>query len=318
MTPHLSRRRALWGCLALALLPRAARAQGPIVVPFMSAGSGSGFLPYAEGLARAVAPGGRVRFEVRQSGGSNDNLRAVNAEPGVIGTAFLASAHEALTGTGFAQGAAMANLVALFPMYETAFMTAALRRSGLDGFAKLDGKRVGAGPARGPAEGYFRMAAEIAGVRATIVSGAPADLVRQLLAGEIDALWQGANIPIPSLVQVTNQADAVVFGLPQPVADGMRARSPVLVPATIAPGAYRGQGEPIASVAAWNAVVAHKDLPEATAYAVTHAVLSVPDLVAIAGPVAAGTKAANAGANRVLPYHPGAARALRELGATLP
>lgn len=312
-----TRRQALFAGIALVGFPIVARAQGPITVPFMAAGPGSGFLPYAEGLARAVNPGGRVRLDVRQSGGSNDNLRGVNAEPGTIGTAFLASAHEALTGTGFAQGTPMTNLVALFPMYETAFMTAALQRSGLTAFAQLDGKRVGGGPARGPAEGYLRMAAEIAGIRPVIVSGNPADLVRQLLAGEIDALWQGANVPIPSLVQVTNQADAVVFGLPPAVADGMRARAPVLVPAVIPPGAYRGQTAPIASVAAWNAVIAHKDLPEATAYAITHAVLSVPDLVAIVGPVAAGTRAANAGTNTILPYHPGAARALRELGATI-
>jgi uncharacterized protein len=43
--------------------------------------------------------------------------------------------------------------------------------------------------------------------------GDPADLVKRATSGEIDALWQGAVAPIPSLREVADQADAVVFGL---------------------------------------------------------------------------------------------------------
>ncbi len=84
------------------------------------------------------------------------------------------------------------------------------------------------------------------------------------------------------------------------------------------PGAYRGQHEPVASFAAWNFVVANAAMPEAEAYALTRLILSATDASREIGPMAAGTRAANAGANRVLAFHPGAARALREAGAAVP
>jgi TRAP transporter TAXI family solute receptor len=203
-------------------------------------------------------------------------------------------------------------------MYETGFMVATLRASGLSTFASLAGKRVGCGPARGPAETFFRAAAEVAGITAEIVSGDSAPLAEQLLRGEIDALWQGAIIPIPALATVADRAEAVVFGPGAEVARGVVARLPHLAALTVAPGAYRGQTAPIESFAAWNFVVGNAAMPEADAYMLTRAVLAATDPGREIGPMAASTRAANAAANRVLAFHPGAARALREAGATVP
>jgi hypothetical protein len=54
------------------------------------------------------------------------------------------------------------------------------------------------------------------------------------------------------------------------------------------------------------------------AYAITKAVLSANDPKSEIYPTAAGTRAANAGNNRILPFHPGASRFYREAGVTLP
>jgi hypothetical protein len=40
-----------------------------------------------------------------------------------------------------------------------------------------------------------------------IVKPTPSRLTKQLVAGEIDALWQGASVPSASLREVANQAD---------------------------------------------------------------------------------------------------------------
>ncbi len=66
-------------------------------------------------------------------------------------------------------------------MYETSFQVAALKARGFAGLRDLNGRRVGVGPAGGPAEVYFRAAAEVAGVAPTVVNGSPADQSRQLL-----------------------------------------------------------------------------------------------------------------------------------------
>jgi TRAP transporter TAXI family solute receptor len=230
----------------------------------------------------------------------------------------MGSAYDAVKGSGWAAGHEHKNVRALFPMYETSFQVAALRTSGLHSLADLDGKKVGVGPAKGPAEGFFRAAAEVAGIKPIIVNGDPAALSKQVLNGEIDALWQGAVVPIPSLTAVADQADAIVFGLLDKEVAAVLAKLPALSPTTIPPGTYKGQTAEIKSFSAWNFVVANKDLPDDVAYAITKAVLSAADPKSEIYPTATGTRAANAANNRILPFHPGALRFYREAGITLP
>jgi TRAP transporter TAXI family solute receptor len=306
--------------LALAVIGTApAQAQDAAPVTFMTAGDGSAFLPYGQGVAAYLAKKG-IRIEVKKSAGSNENLSAVDASPMTIGTAFMASAADAVNGEGWAAGHKHENLRALFPMYETSFQVAALRRSGLHSLASLDGKKVGVGPAKGPAEVFFRAAAEVAHIHPIIINGDPAALSRQVLNGEIDALWQGAVVPIPSLTEVADQADAIVFGLSDAEVTAVIEKLPALSATTIPPGAYKGQTAEIKSVSAWNFVVANQDLPDEMAYAITKAVLSATDPTSEIYPTAAGTRAANAFNNHIplLPFHPGAGRFYHEAGIKLP
>lgn len=293
-----------------------ALAQGGVPLRFYTAGAGSAFLPYGEGLAAFLARQG-VSVAVERSAGSLENLAKAQDDAGAIGTAFLGSAADALAGTPAAGGRVHDKVRALTPMYETSFQVAALRSSGIARLADLAGKRVGAGPARGPAEVFFQAAMAAAGITAEIVPGDPAVLATALAQGRIDALWQGAIVPIPSLLAAQAQADAIVFGLDAPLVAAVVARLPYLAPTTIAAGTYRGQDAPILSFAAWNFIVGNSALPDAVAYAFTRATLSAADPVAEIHASAAGTRAANAPANSVVPFHPGAARFYAERGITV-
>jgi TRAP transporter TAXI family solute receptor len=306
---------AILGLAALTSTP--AWSQNPAQVTLVTAGDGSAFLPYGQGIATFLARKG-IGIEVRKSAGSNENLSAVDASADTIGTAFMGSAYDAVNGTGWAAGRKHENLRALFPMYETSFQVAVLRNGAIRSLGDLDGKKVGVGPAKGPAEGFFLAAAEVAHIRPVIVNGDPAVLAKQVVTGEIDALWQGAVVPIPSLSEVANQADAAIFGLSDTEVAAMLARFPQLSAMTIPPASYKGQTAEIRSVSAWNFVVANKELPTETAYAITKAVLSAADPKSEIYATAAGTLAGNAPMNRILPFHPGALRFYAEAGIKLP
>jgi uncharacterized protein len=276
-----------------------------------AAGAGSAFLPYAEALAAYLSSQG-LKSQALTSAGSIENIRKIEAEPNKLGTVFLGTAFEAYTGTGaWTQGQKFINLRALFPMYETSFQVAALRSSGVGSIGALAGKRVGVGPAGGPAENFFKGLLETIGLQAQLVNGTPAALAADLLAGKIDALWQGASLPIPALKQVADTADAVVFGLSEAELAGMRKRFPFLSAATIAANTYRGQSSALRSVAAWNFVMAHQDLPQADAYWITKTALSAQALERMHAS-AALTRATHASNNAVIPFHPGALRFYKE------
>lgn len=282
-------------------------------VGIYSAGQGSGFLPYAQGMATYLTANG-LKAQALESRGSIENLQKLEVETNRLGTAFLGTAFEAVNGAApWTNGKKQTSLRALFPMYETSFQIVALRSANLTTLSQLAGKRVGVGPAGGPAESFFKGLAEATGLQVQTVAGTPVALAADLQAGKIDALWQGASLPIPAIKQVADAADAVVFGLTDAEVASMLKRFPFLSPATVGANMYRGQTSPIKSVAAWNFVMAHKDLPDADAYFITKTILSAHDPKAIAVS-AEPTRTANAPNNTVVPFHPGALRFYIEEG----
>ena len=64
-----------------------------------AAGSGSAFLPYAEGLAAYLSSKG-IATDVRQTAGSIENIKRLRFDPHAMATVFMGSAFEAYTGTG--------------------------------------------------------------------------------------------------------------------------------------------------------------------------------------------------------------------------
>ncbi len=293
---------------------RPALAQQAPILEFLTAGPGSGFLPYGEGIANVVNSTGLLRLDVVQTKGSIENIGGVEAAANRIGTAFIGSAYEAINGIGPFAGRKHGAIRAIAPMYETSFQVAAKASKGIAKVADLEGKKVGVGPAGGPAEAFFKGLAEVTGLKVTIVNGTSAELEAAYLSDAIDAFWQGASIPIPALVRVVNAAESVVFGLTGAEIEAMLRRFPYLAMGDVEANAYKGQTQPLRSVAAWNVIIAHADLPEQTAYVLAREILGSDSVVSATKGVGVGTTLSNAPKNRVVPWHPGAARFLREKG----
>ncbi|MFY7905488.1 MAG: TAXI family TRAP transporter solute-binding subunit [Burkholderiaceae bacterium] len=283
-------------------------------VGIFSAGAGSAFLPYAQGAATYLTAQG-LKTTALESKGSVENMQKVQADPKVLGTVFLGTAFEGVNASApWTEGKKFDNVRALTPMYETSFQLVALKSSGITNLSGIRGKRVGVGPAKGPAENFFVGLMEALGMQATIVNGTPAALAADLKAGKIDVLWQGAPPPIPAIKEVADTADAVVFGMNDAEQQAMKTKFPFLALATVPTATYKGQTQAIKSVAAWNFLIAHKDFPAADAYWITRTLLSSTDPKAQIHSSTGPTTAGNAPSNTVVPFHPGALRYYQERG----
>ena len=305
-------RRAFLGLAAG--LPFAARAAEPLK---LHAGAPGGtFLPYGRGLAGLLDAAGTGPVTVLESAGSNANLIAVDADPSALGLALHPAVRDAARGEGFSAGLPLRNVRALFAAYRTTYQLAA-RRDGPARILDLDGKRVGVGPAGGADAALFQSISMELFVRAIPVTGTVAQLAEALEGGRIDALWVGALSPIPAIAELSERIGARVFGLSAWEIARLVDRNDLMAPSLVPAGTYRGQSVPLATVASWNLVVAHKDLPEARAAAILGAVFANPDAAARIHPAASGLRASDSGAIRGIPFHPGAARFLRDAGVAL-
>ncbi len=285
----------------------------------LTGAAGGVFHDYGPLLARLAAREAPVDLDVQPSGGSNDNIRAVGRGEADLGLINMGPAYDAWEGRApFAAGGPHRNLRALFPMYETPFSLLALRASGIASLSGLAGRTVGVGPAGGPGEVFFKGLAKERGLAVKLATGSPNELGRRILAGEIDAFWFGAGLPVGVFADVLEKADALVFGLDAAEVAAFRRAFAYVAPYAIPAGTYKGQAAALTTGAIWNFVVASDRMPDDAAYGLTRVALENTAALTAELPAAAGTATGNVLANTFLPLHPGAARYYREKGIVLP
>jgi TRAP transporter TAXI family solute receptor len=323
--PLLSNAHPAWrrgaGILAagFALLLAACAGTPPASLELATGAAGGAFAEYGPKVGALITDITGIEIRERATGGSVDNVKLLEAGSVALGLVNMGPAFEAWNGSeAWTAGKKMRNLRALFPMYETPFHVAALKASGITTLRGLDGKRVGVGPAGGPAELIFRALAAEVGIKTTIVTGSPSDMAKQVLSRQIDAFWFGSGLPLTAFVDIDKAAPAVIFALTETEVAALRKRFPYMAPNTIPASTYASQKTPLTTAALWNFVVANKDLGDDDAYAITKAVLGNPWLTTRLHPAAKATIGANAAANTFMTFHPGALRYYREAGIAIP
>jgi TRAP transporter TAXI family solute receptor len=280
---------------------------------------GGAFYDYGPGIANIVTEVTGLPIVIRITAGSVENVQRVNAGTMETALANMGPAFEGWTGSEkWTEGKQMRDMRALLPMYETPFHVAALRASGITTMKQLDKKRVGVGPQGGPAELIFRGFAEQLGIKPVIVNGSPTEMGKLALDGKIDAFWYGSGLPLDPMTQMAKAQPTVIFGFTDEESAVIRKRFPYLAANVIPANTYPGQAAPVRTVAVWNFIIAHKSVPDATAYWFVKAVLDNPEKVAKAHPAASATVTKNATANTFMTFHPGAVRYYREVGVALP
>ena len=94
----IDRRRFVAISAATLAMPRLALAQGA-ELQLMTAGPGSAFLPYGQGLAKVLA-GANIAIAVKETKGSNENLSTVDASPSALGAQPLTESCSSANGEG--------------------------------------------------------------------------------------------------------------------------------------------------------------------------------------------------------------------------
>ncbi|MBB3897457.1 TAXI family TRAP transporter solute-binding subunit [Roseococcus suduntuyensis] len=261
-----------------------------------------------------------VNISYRTTQGPNQNIILVQRREVEVGMVTMGVALQAWNGTApWTQGNRFRDIRALFPMYDTPFHGITLKRSGLTNMAALAGKNVGVGPRGGTPGTYFPLMFEALNIRpAAIRFGSGSDMSGQLQDGLLDAFLFASGVPVPAFSEAETQGEVNFIDFTAAETRTLTERFPELTASTLPTTTYRTAGRALNVVGMFNFAIAHHSLPETLAYEMTKAVLGQNARLRQAIAAGSETLAENASKNTFLPYHPGAARYLREVGQNIP
>jgi uncharacterized protein len=212
----------------------------------------------------------------------------------------------------------MDNVCAIFPMYQTPFSVTALSSSGITSISEIpDGATIGFGPAGSTSDTYFPRMMETLGVNFERRNGSWSDLGSQLQDGLIDVVAFAAGIPIPAVSQLEVQTDVNIISMTDAEAKKITDNFPVaefIIPAST----YQSLEKDSRVVSMWNFAIANCELPESLVYEITKLTMENNDQMVSIHKAATTSVPKNYDKNKVLPWHPGAARWFNENGYEIP
>jgi TRAP transporter TAXI family solute receptor len=284
-----------------------------------TASVGGTYFVYGQVWASMVNEKIGTNISTQQTQGPNQNIILTDSRQVDFGMTTMGVALQAWEGKGeWTKGKQYRNIRALFPMYDTPFHFVALEKSGIKSVKDLAGKRAGVGPRAGTCGTYFPLMFKALGIDVTIRNGQASDMAGNLQDGLIDAFPFCAGIPIAAYSELETTNKVTFFTYSDDEIARLKKALPELSDSTIPKGTYKQQTADHKTVGVFNFAIAHKDVPEDLAYAVTKAVLENNAQLVKGHAAGKETLTENWNRNTFLPFHPGAVRYYKEKGIAVP
>ncbi|AFV75592.1 TRAP transporter solute receptor, TAXI family [Thermus oshimai JL-2] len=321
--------------LGVALVLGAGLAQKPKVV--IGTGSTGGiFFYYGTALADIYNKAGVAEFQPVQTGGSYDNLLLLRDRTDPKANTYYCaltttdSAYVAYTGEEprFKAKPAKEQRV-LFYMYPSFIHIVTSEKSGIKVLQDLKGKRVSTGQPGSSTENLALLVLQAAGVkpesfakreRLPVAEGAKA-----LAEGTLDAFFWVGGVPTGSIVELgqslARKGDRVYLIPIDPkstTAQVALKRFPGLLDPTVVPKSVYGTRTDVPGLNTGNILVCPESLPQEVAHAMMKATFDNLQTLRSAVAAAKDTSVANTAklyGKFIIPFHPGAERYLKEVGA---
>ena len=308
----------LFGLRLAAAQPR--KAAWPRALTMGTAAPGGTYALYGPAWGQLAQEATGVNISYRTTQGPNQNIVLVQRREVELGMVTMGVALQAWNGQGeWTQGNRFRDIRAIFPMYDTPFHGIALKSSGITSHAQLAGKNVGIGPRGGTPGTYYPLMLNHLGYRpAALRFGSAADMAGQLQDRLLDAFVFASGVPVPAFAEIEVQADVNYLDFTAAEIENLTRQFPELAAGTLPMGTYRKQERPLNIVGMYNFAIVHRSMPEDLVYEMTKAVLGQNARLRQAIAAASETLAENWTKNSFLPFHPGAARYLREVGQRVP
>ena len=314
---------ALGAIAAAAVMFGVAQAQQK-AISIGTGGTGGVYYPMGGGMANVLTksiPGLQATAEV--TGGSVDNLKLLGAGRSEIGLSMVDAALDAVNGTGKFAGSKIP-VRTLMVLYPNQMHVVSIEGTGVNKLADLKGKRVSTGSGGSATEVMAFRVIEAAGLDKdkdmTRERLGVAESVNALKDKKIDAFFWVGGLPTAAITDLGATPGVKIKLIDNAeVADKMNKKYGNLYAGSSIPAkTYPGQTTDNKNTVVWNILVANANMPDDMAYNIVKTFIEKrDDLVAVHREAKNFTIANQVKDYSPIPWHPGAAKYLKEKGAKM-
>jgi len=275
---------------------------------FATAGTGGTFYPLGGGMAKVINdhyPQFNVSAEA--TGGSVENVRLFDSRSADIAFISADTAFEAYKGIG-ADFTKPANILALMTTYNQPTHIISLKGSGITSIEDLKGKRVAVGSPGSGTEHKTKLILEALGMSYEDIDEKFLSFNEAVTAfqdKQIDAAIMGVGAPAAAVMDLGSSLDFDLINMTDDEINTVIAKYPYFQKAVMQKGTYEEIDYDVSTIGAAILICVRADMDEATAYALTEAMLKYTDEIKAAHALGAEINVDNA-LPTVIPLHPGA------------
>src|SRR5262252_249840 len=214
-----------------------ARAAEPIVIG--TASPGGPYLAYGQGLARILSRDLGQEVTALATQGPAQNIVLLEKKQVTLGFVTTGVALQGWNGSDWAKGTRYRSMRVIFPMYDSAFQFATLKRLAIKSLDDFGGLRIGVGPRAGTGGTYVPEIFKLLGISAEIRFGSVEQMASQMAEGKLDGVVIPAGFPIPALAEL-DARQQIEFVQPSSEQSSMvRNKMPEISLSLIPAGTYR-------------------------------------------------------------------------------
>jgi TRAP transporter TAXI family solute receptor len=292
----------------------------PTAILMATGRPGGAYTVYGPAWGALAEKASGVAIAYIASGGAATDILLIEQNAAQLGMTTVTVADQARSGTGgWTAGVKFEAFRALFPIFPSILQIVAPANSGIISLRDLANQRIGIGPDGG--SGSAAVPAVLASVGITAAACLTGDYtwqISQMLAGNLDACGFIGAPPMPAIAAAAKLHRLEMIGFTLDEARQAARTIPGLAPMTLPAGTFQNQSVPVTSVGTANFAIGAASLPNALVGELTMAAMRNRAKLATFVPAVAAAPAPMLVDQGGMPFHPGAAVALRSLGLNVP
>jgi TRAP transporter TAXI family solute receptor len=287
-------------------------------VRMATGGSTGTYYAFGSAVAQILTGKTRLPITVQSTGASKANIQLMAA--GEVELAIVQNdvMDYAWRGVDLFNGEKITGFSSMAALYAEVCQVVVNSGSGIKTIADLKGKNVSVGDAGSGVEFNARQILEAYGIsfddigKQNLSFGASADALRD---NKIEAFFCVAGAPTPAIIDLATGKDITILEVDDAHAAALIQKYPFYTQFPIAGGSYKGQAGDIKTVAVKATFIVSPKLSEDAVYKLTKSLFESKAEIEAAHVKGRELSGSYAVEGISVPFHPGAAKYLREIGA---